>query len=196
MLSFGNTPVPWTASWSGENLFYVDRCQFADGRPAICQSSAPGVGRPLFGKPHMIRQRQAIVLECCDLCARPLKGHTRVSLSHARPQPHAAKPGDILQVEPLLHRECAATSMRFCPALQRDVRNGTAMIHQVFRSRVQLAISDPKYVGLYVPGYVAKPDERIIGHAKVQLLRAQSRDEEWLARSAARPDSTSDQIPL
>jgi hypothetical protein len=35
---------------------------------------------------------------------------------------------DVLQVEPLLHRECAAISMRHCPSLRRDFSNGTLEI--------------------------------------------------------------------
>jgi len=90
---------------------------------------------------------------------------------------------DILQVEPLLHRECAATSTQFCPSLRRDIRDGTLMIRQVTRARAQFAIMVPAYVGTYVPGYVAQPDERIIGAAKVELLTWIDRNEDWLRGS-------------
>jgi hypothetical protein len=73
LLTFGNTPVPWTASWSAEERFYVAPCRFADGRRAICQEEAQGRGKPMFGKPHSQRQRQAIVEGLCDLCRKPLK---------------------------------------------------------------------------------------------------------------------------
>lgn len=187
MLTFGNTPVPFAASWSAEDGFSVERCRYADGRPAICQSIAIGEGKPLFGKPHWIRQRQVIAQELCDLCARPLKNRTKVSLSHARFVGHAA-PGSetgVLQVEPLLHRECARDSMRFCPSLRRDVAAGALMIRQVTRFAAQLSIMGPQFVRHYVPGYVARPTDRIVGHAKVELLAWIDRDEAWLAAGAA-----------
>jgi hypothetical protein len=183
ILRFGNIPVPWTASWSDEEDFYVAPCRFAHGHLAICQKEAQGQGEPMFGKPHSQRQRQAIVEGLCDLCGLPLKGRTRVSLSHAMPRQNAATSMDVLQVEPLLHRRCAAISMQFCPALRRDVRAGTTEIRQVFCTRVQLAVMGPLYVSLYVRGYEAKPADRIIGHAKIQLVRAQLRDEAWLQRA-------------
>lgn len=179
-LMFGNTPVPFTVSWSDEESFFVARCRFADGRRAICQQEAQGHGKPIFGKPHSQRQRQAIALGLCDVCGKSLRHRTRVSLSHARPRQNAHRPMEILQVEPLLHRECAAVSLQHCPALRRDVRDGTVAIRQVFRSAVQFAVMSPEYVGTYVPGYDAKPHERIVGHAKVQLIKAEFRNEAWL----------------
>lgn len=181
LLQFGATSVPWTVGWTGEESFRVDRCRFS-GRPAICQAIAPGVGKPTFGKPHSQRQRQAIA-ECrCDLCGKPLKLATKVSLSHARPVGHGADGLAILQVEPLLHRECAAISMRFCPSLKRDIAAGTLMVRQVTRWRCQFAIMGPQFVSHYVPGYVAKPIDRIVGAAKVELLGWIDRDERWLER--------------
>jgi hypothetical protein len=58
------------------------------------------------------------------------------------------------------------------------------MVRQVPRHRVQFAILNPIHVHEYVPGYVADPADRIVGHAKVELLAWTDRDEAWL-RSAA-----------
>ena len=182
MLTFGNTPVPYTVSWTGEERFSVGPCRHADGRAAICQAVAPGEGKPKFGAPHSQRQREAIANDLCDLCGKPLRNRTKVWLSHAAPRGNAATAWDILQVEPLLHRECAARCTHFCPSLRRDIANGTMMIRQVTRHRVQFAIMGPEYVAHYVPGYEAKPTDRIIGHAKVQLLGWKDRDIDWLTR--------------
>ena len=182
-LHFGNTSVPWTVGWSGEESFYVGHCRFSD-RLAICQAEAPGVGKPTFGKPHCQRQRQCIAEGRCDLCGKSLKLATKVSLSHARPVGHGAQGLAILQVEPLLHRECAAISMRFCPSLKRDIAAGALMVRQVTRWRVQFAIMGPQYVSAYVPTYAAKPADRIVGAAKVELLRWIDRDADWLERQA------------
>jgi hypothetical protein len=179
VLQFGNTAVPWTVQWTGEESFSVGPCRFAR-RPAICQATAPGVGKPTFGKPHWERQRQAIAQCLCDLCGKPLKLATKVSLSHARPVGHGAEGLAILQVEPLLHRECAAESMRHCPSLKRDIAAGTLMVRQVTRWRVQFVIMGPQFISHYVPGYIAKPSDRIVGAAKVELLRWVDRDMDWL----------------
>jgi hypothetical protein len=180
ILHFGNTAVPWTVGWSGEESFFVGPCRFADGRPAICQAEAPGVGKPSFGKPHCQRQRQCIAEGRCDLCGKPLKLSTKVSLSHARPVGHGAEGLAILQVEPLLHKACAATSMQHCPSLKRDIAAGTLRVRQVTRYRVQFAVMGPQYVSAYVPDYVAKSSDRIIGAAKVELLQWIDRDADWL----------------
>lgn len=185
MLRFGNTPVPSTVSWSSEERTFVAPCPFANGARAICQEVAPGSGRPLFGRPHFVRQREAIQRELCDICGKPLRNRTKVSLSHARVRTNGAEGPAILQVEPMLHRECAATSLEFCPSLRRDIRNGTLMVRQVTRYRLQVAIGDPKFIGEYVPGYVAGADERIAAHAKVELLSWIDRDEAWLTGKEA-----------
>ncbi|WP_180641209.1 hypothetical protein [Agrobacterium vitis] len=53
-------------------------------RFACMDADARGEGKPIFGKPHMNRQREVIYHDLCDLCAKPMKMHTRVSLSHAK----------------------------------------------------------------------------------------------------------------
>jgi hypothetical protein len=180
IIRFGNTAVPWTVAWTGEESFFVGPCRFADGRPAICQAEAPGVGKPCFGKPHSQRQRQCIAEGRCDLCGKPLKLATKISLSHARPVGHGANGLAILQVEPLLHRACAAISMQHCPSLKRDIAAGTLMVRQVTRWRCQFAVMGPQFVSHYVPGYEAKPTDRVVGAAKVELLQWVDRDAGWL----------------
>src|SRR3546814_14087164 len=81
----------------------------------------------------------------CDICGKSLKTSTKVSLSHARPYPHGAEGWAVLQVEPMMHRKCAAVAIQHCPSLKRDVENGTLMIRQVLRYRVQR--SDERRVG-------------------------------------------------
>lgn len=182
-LVYGGVPVPYTVSWTGEAAARIDACAYTHSR-AICQAIAPGEGRPKFGTPHWQRQREAIVRDLCDTCGRSLRNRTKVSLSHARPRMNGAEGMAVLQVEPLLHRECAAVSMEHCPSLKRDIRNGTLMVRQVRRHCPQLAIMRPEFIGEYVPGYVADPADRIIGGAKVELLTWTDRDEAWLQRTA------------
>lgn len=181
-LTYGGVPVPFTVSWSAEeDSFHVARCRWA-GRAAICQAEAPGQGKPRFGKPHSQRQRQTIAAGLCDLCGRPLKGKTKVSLSHARAVVTAAvsETGTgILQVEPLLHRGCALVSLRHCPSLKRDVADGSVVIRQVNRFQVQFALMSAEYVQS-----LTGDDRKAVGHAKVELLAWIDRDEEWLGVAA------------
>ena len=174
-LRFGNTPVPYTASWTAEESFFLASCEYFEGRLALCQAVAPGEGKPLFGKPHSQRQREVIARQLCDLCGKSIKTATKVSLSHARPVPHGAEGWAILQVEPLLHKACAAESLRFCPSLRRDVAQGTLFVRQVTRHRAQAAIMSAEYVES-----ITGRREKALGHAKVELIRWIDRDAAWL----------------
>lgn len=182
MLTFGDTPVPYAVSWTAENRFFTAPCPHADGRIAICQDVNPGVGKPMFGKPHSQRQREVVARGLCDLCAKPLRNRTKVSLSHAGVRTNGAEGPAIMQVEPMLHRECAAISMKHCPSLRRDIRQGTLFIRQVLRWRVQFAVMAPEYVHHYVPDYVLNKADRFVGAAKVELLEWRDREEAWLCR--------------
>ena len=135
----GATAVPYTVSWTSENAEFVGICPVAR-RKALCMPSSPGIG-----KPHAIRQREAISNGLCDLCGKSLKLRTKVSLSHARVNEKGADGPAVLQVEPLLHRECALESMKFCPSLKRDIAAGTLMVRSVTRYRVQFAIMGAAY---------------------------------------------------
>lgn len=175
-LTYGGVPVPWTASWSAEESFFLARCPYA-GELAICQPDIQGEGKPRFGKPHAVRQRKAIALSLCDLCARPLRGSTKVSLSHARVRLDGAEGPCVMQVEPLLHRGCALISLEHCPSLKRDVRSGEVEVRQVGRYRTQIARMSKIYVAEVCGQAVVAA-----GHAKVELVSWVDRDEAWLAR--------------
>lgn len=172
---YGATPVPWTVSWSGEGKFWLGPCEYS-GRTAIMQNEAPYEGRPIFNKPHAIRQRRCIAKGLCDLCGKPLATATKVSLSDARPVAHAHKPLQVLQVEPLLHKRCALVSLRHCPALRRKIEAGEQRVRQVLRSSVQFAVMDMDYV----EAITGTKDRTAIGHAKVELQAFRDRDIAWL----------------
>lgn len=171
---YGGTPVPFTVSWSAEEDITVGACPYG-GAQSLIQPHRPGEGKPNFGKPHSVRQRQAIALGLCDLCAKSLKLRTKVSLSHAKMRLNGADGPCVMQVEPLLCRECAATSMRHCPSLKRDIADGSLNIRQVTRYRVQMAIMSPEYVES-----VAGRACTATGHAKVELLAWIDQDAVWL----------------
>jgi hypothetical protein len=179
VIYYGGVPVPYTVSWTAEDapgMHYLGRCPYAK-RIAIRQHEERGRGKPRFGAPHMDRQREVITLDLCDLCARPLKLRTKVSLSQARPALHGAAVWDILQVEPLLHKECAAESMKHCPSLRRQIREGVLHIRQVTRHACQFAIFSEQ--GTFE---ITGERRKAICHAKVQLIRWIDRDQTWLDR--------------
>lgn len=173
-LHFGNTPVPYTVSWSAEESFILSRCQYFDDI-AIFQPVQIGDGKPMFGKPHMQRQREAIARDLCDLCGKSIRLSTKVSLSHARVQPHGFQGPCVMQVEPMLHKRCAAESMRWCPSLRRDIAAGTLFVRQVTRHRAQCAIMSAEYIGT-ITGQAVKA----LGHGKVELINWIDRDAQWL----------------
>lgn len=177
---FGASAVPWTVSWSAEEQFFIGPCpHFKVAIPAVRQQSAPGQGKPQFGKPHMDRQREAMAKGLCDLCGKSLKTATKVSLSNARPQPHGAQGWAILQVEPMLHRACALESMRFCPALKAQIAAGDLHVRQVTGWRPQCAVMTEEYVAS-----VTGQSLKALGHGKIELLRWIERDLAWLERGA------------
>lgn len=176
MRYWGKTPVPNTASWTGEDRDWrIEPCPIFDGQDAIFQAIDQGAGKPDFGKPHSQRQREAIGLGLCDICGKPLKTSTKVSLSHARPQPHGAQGWAVLQVEPMLHKACAAMAIQFCPSLRRDLAQGTLFVRQVFRWRAQAAIMSAEYIES-----VSGERRTALGHGKVELIRWKDRDVAWL----------------
>lgn len=188
-LRYGNTRVPVTASWTGEEHFYLDRCRWF-GKLAICQDEViqngglshirrniGHLGRPQFGKPHMQRQRRAMAEGRCDICGRSLRTATKVSLSQARPQPHGAEGWAVLQVEPMMHRACALEAVDQCPSLKRDVLAGTLRIRQVLRWRAQCAVMDADYVQT-----ITGQHTQALGHGKIELLEWHDRDADWLLR--------------
>lgn len=173
--TFGNVPVPYTVLWSVEEPMRLAPCQHASGRVAVCNDVAPGQGKPVFGKPHMQRQREAIVEGLCDLCGKSLEKRTKVSLSHASVR-IGAEGLCVMQVEPLLHKDCAACCLRYCPSLKRDIRNGKLHVRQVNRYRVQIAQLSADAAEEFTGQRVS----HAAGHAKVELLAWKDRSEGWL----------------
>lgn len=183
-MKWGNIEVPWTVSWTGEERQFVGPCRHADGMLALRMPEMSGVGKPNFGKPHWDRQRQCIAEERCDLCGKPLRFATKVSLSHARVNPTGANGPCVMQAEPMVHKPCALVCIEQCPSLKRDIAAGTLAVRQVLKSRVQFAIMGLEYIQHYVPDYEPVPGQKIVGHAKVELIRWIDRDEAWLRRAS------------
>lgn len=177
LIHYGNSPVPWTVGFTGEQPYGVAYCPHAK-QLALFQPQTRQ-GKPTFASPNFCRQRAAIINGLCDLCAKPLKSGTKVSLSKVI-QGHTSSGIGYLQVEPMLHRECATICMKYCPHLLAMIEQGRLNVRQVTRWRPQLAMLPPITVAEHVPGYRG-PRDAVAGYAKVQLLEWIDRDASWLA---------------
>lgn len=167
MMTYGDAPVPWTVMWSGEDEYFVGTCP-SFGLPAICQRERPGEGKPNFGTPNVMRQRKAHALGLCDLCAKPLKGSTRYSLSMV------GGFGNVLtHSEPLLHAECARISYELCPALKRQLAAGRFTMRRVFQARARPTVATPEECARFVPDY---DGPAIAGLAVVDLIKYRNCD--------------------
>jgi len=176
MINFGAVPVPYAASWTSEQgQMTVGICRHTK-RLSICEPEGRGIGKPVFGKPHMNRQREVIMWDLCDLCAKPLKGRTKVSLSHAREVVSGGGGMCVMQVEPMVHKDCAVTCIEHCPSLKRDIRNGTLFVRQVLKHRHQIAL----LTSAAVEEFTGQRREGVSGHAKVELVRWIDRDLSWV----------------
>lgn len=175
LLMWGAVPVPQAVLWTAENRSFLAPDPLVPGHLAMCNDEAQGQGKPIFGTPHMQRQRKLVIEGLCDLCGKPLKGRSKVSLSHAGERT-GADGLCVMQVEPMLHKECAALSLQHCPSLKRDTRGGTLNIRLVTRYRVQIA----QLTGDATMEFAGVRHSGAIGHAKVELLQWQDRNIGWL----------------
>lgn len=177
-MKYGDITVPYTASWTGEDRFEIRPCPYAEGRDALWQPHAPGMGKPMFATPHSVRQRQAMARQLCDICGRPLKNRTRVSMSQESPREVPGVGRVPLAVEPMVHRECGAEALRLCPSLKRQYANGRLRIRQVTACRLVAqgltGEATMEFAGVYKPG--------AIGYLKLLITGWIDRDADWLER--------------
>jgi hypothetical protein len=113
MLAFGTTLVPWNAQWSGEQRYEIRPCRWAAGRLAIWQPHSPCVGRPVFAKPHSVRQRQSVARFLCTVCGDPTPPKDRWWFGHGE-----FREGMFMTQEAPVHRICAEIALSKCPHLR------------------------------------------------------------------------------
>jgi hypothetical protein len=112
------TAVPWNASWTSEVRFEIRPCRWANGMPAIWSPHSPGVGRPIFAKPHPVRGRQSIAKFICTVCGEPTPAGDRWWFGHG------AQVGQYWMTnEAPVHKACAEFALTVCPHLKE--RGGT-----------------------------------------------------------------------
>lgn len=106
--------VPWNAGWSSEDRYEVRPCRWAGGALAMWSPHSPGAGRPVFAKPHMVRQRKSIVLMLCTVCGEPTPPGDRWWFALGQFQE-----GYFMTTEAPVHRRCADRALTVCPHLKR-----------------------------------------------------------------------------
>lgn len=109
----GMPRVPWNASWSSEDRYEIRPCRWVGGKLALWSPHAPGVGKPIFAKPHMVRQRRSIAEMRCTVCGErtPLNDRWWFRLGRV-------EEGFFMTTEAPVHRACADYALTVCPHLR------------------------------------------------------------------------------
>lgn len=106
--------APWNASWTGEDRYEVRNCRWAGGKPALWSPHAPGEGKPIFAKPHMVRQRRSVAEYLCTVCGEKTQTRDRWWFGLGNPLPGWA----LATTEAPVHRACADLALKVCPHLR------------------------------------------------------------------------------
>ena len=181
MLTYNGTIVPWTTPWTGEEADHdIAQEHYLSGAWSLCQRSAPGSGKPVFGSAHYQRQRQAIVQGRCDVCGKMIRpGQARVLLHPGSPLKGTDEIGHVMAPS---HRECARQAALVCPWIVAEIEAGRLQVIVARKTRTALAIMDPEVVEAEIGRRVAK---QVIGHAKLIVDSSLTRSAEWLMREVA-----------
>jgi hypothetical protein len=99
--------------WTGELRYEVRPCRWADGRLALWQPHRPGAGRPLFKKPHNVRQRQSVARFLCTVCGEHTVPSDRWWFKLGQ-----FNEGWFMTTEAPVHRTCAELALTLCPHLK------------------------------------------------------------------------------
>jgi hypothetical protein len=143
--------VPYIAMWSEERTLPTHVVQrqlsgvgYADEGPSDRDrdgvlwtrvASRPGEGRPEYARLHPRRQRRAMRLLLCQVCAEPAEytgqGHLWLLTDHRQDWAHW--PEDVVNPYPPVCLSCARLSVRLCPPLRRGfvLVRAHSMVHGV-----------------------------------------------------------------
>lgn len=105
--------VPWNASWAGEARLEIRPCKYAGGELAVWQKTAQGVGRPIFTKPHFVRQRISIARYVCTVCGEHAPAEDRWWFALG-----AYRGEWFMTTEAPVHKKCAEHALQVCPHLK------------------------------------------------------------------------------
>lgn len=106
--------VPWNAMWSGEDRNDIRPCKYAGNRLAVWSPFKPGEGKPLFAKPHSVRQRKSIAELRCTVCG------DRTEEGHRWWFPFGGYlDGWWVSTESPVHFACAELALERCPMIRK-----------------------------------------------------------------------------
>lgn len=105
--------VPWNAAWTAEDRYEVRPCRWVGGRLALWSPHTPGKGKPIFAKPHMVRQRRSIAEMRCTVCGEQTPPSDRWWFKLGR-----LHDGFVMTTEAPVHRACADYALTVCPHLR------------------------------------------------------------------------------
>lgn len=105
--------VPWNAAWSAEADYEIRPCRWAGGKLALWSPHRPGEGKPIFAKPHMVRQRRSIAEMRCTVCGEKTPFADRWWFRRGRMQE-----GFFMTTEAPVHCVCADYALTVCPHLR------------------------------------------------------------------------------
>lgn len=120
MKNINEIKVPWNASWTGEESFEVRPCKYAKGAMSLWQKTAPGVGQPLFAKPHMIRQRKSIAEMRCTVCGEKTEKFKRFYFREMGHEITMQGKKYWATTEAPLHENCIEHAIKLCPQLKKN----------------------------------------------------------------------------
>ena len=107
--------VPWNAAWTAEDRHEVRPCKYAAGHLAIWAPYKPGEGKPMFAKPHPVRQRKSIAEMRCSVCGEVTPENDRWWFGRGHWQD-----GWWMTTESPVHRSCADHAKKACPVLRKS----------------------------------------------------------------------------
>lgn len=159
--------VPWNASWTGEDRYEVRPCRWCDGMPAMWQPHAPTSGRPIFAKPHSVRQRWSVAALRCTVCGEPTEAGDRWWFGLGS----QIKEG-FSTTEAPVHGTCAGRALDHCPHLRKLDRSPRR-----FPSgwkKIASIIGGPQVKSDY--GLDIAPGRIVVGHLKFCWVGQSERD--------------------
>lgn len=153
--------VPWNATWSAEERHEIRPCRHIGMNLAIWSPHKPGEGRPLFAKPHMVRQRKSIVDMRCTVCGERTDWRDRWWFPRG-----SWNEGWWMSTEAPVHLRCVDLARHACPKLRTA---GGDPIPFPGGSKVLSAIvgghATDKDFGVSIAG------RRVVGHLKLAWRR-------------------------
>lgn len=155
--------VPWNAAWTAEDHYEIRNCRWVGGKPAVWAPHRPGEGRPIFAKPHMVRQRRSIAEMRCTVCGRKTAPYDRwwFVLGDTTVPGYA-----FATTEAPVHHGCAVIALRHCPHLRAlDVQPAPMPPADVTLSTIVGGLATDRDFGLDLNG------RKVVGHLKLAWRR-------------------------